>query len=49
MEVHLMERLRVGARPDVVQVLVVDDQSPFRAAARAWEAADEPAWLGRLA
>ena len=30
-----MEQPRVGAEPDVVQVLVVDDQPPFRAAARA--------------
>jgi DNA-binding NarL/FixJ family response regulator len=35
MEVLLMEQPRVGAEPDVVQVLVVDDQPPFRAAARA--------------
>jgi DNA-binding NarL/FixJ family response regulator len=37
MEVLLMEQPRgpVGADPDVVQVLVVDDQPPFRAAARA--------------
>jgi DNA-binding NarL/FixJ family response regulator len=37
MEVLLMEHAgdSVGAGPDVVQVLVVDDQAPFRAAARA--------------
>jgi two-component system, NarL family, invasion response regulator UvrY len=37
MEVLLMEQVgdSVGAGPDVVQVLVVDDQAPFRAAARA--------------